>query len=111
MKDIIVTGGRTYDDWIMVQDILELFKIKTIIQGGAFGADQLARGYAKLHNIECITVQALWDLHGKAAGPIRNREMLVRFPDAIVIAFPGGPDTTNCVKQALELNHIVLTVR
>lgn len=107
---IIITGGRDYDDKIMVQEVLDLLKPTMIVQGGAFGADQLARNYAEFYKIECITVSADWDTHGKAAGPIRNREMLKAYPDAVVVAFPGGRGTDNCVKTAVAMNMIVLRV-
>ena len=110
-KQIIVTGGRGYDDFNMVSDILDLFDIGAIIQGGANGADKLAREYAKLKHLEYTTVIAEWDKHGRAAGPIRNRQMLQMFPEAIVLAFPGGAGTDNCVKTAVELNMIVLRVQ
>jgi len=45
--------------------------------------------------------------HGRAAGPIRNRQMLEEFRPAIVLAFPGGAGTANCVKTARELGILV----
>jgi hypothetical protein len=110
MKDVIVTGGRDYDDFAMVQDVLSLFDIGLLIQGGAFGADEAALEYAKHNTIECVTVAADWDKHGRGAGPIRNKEMLLKYPNAIVVAFPGGAGTANCVKAAVALNRIVLQV-
>ena len=108
--DIIVTGGRDYDDWAMLQDVLSAFDAKLIVQGGAQGADRMARKYAEDNKIVSVTVEANWNKHGRAAGPIRNREMLMEYPEAIVVAFPGGAGTANCVKQAVELNRIVLMV-
>ncbi len=110
MKDIIVTGGRNYDDWVMMQDVLSLFDIGCLVQGGASGADQLALEYAKLNNIDYHTIEADWEKHGKAAGPIRNTEMLAKYPNAVVVAFPGGKGTADCVKQAVSRNMVVLMV-
>jgi len=107
---VIVTGGRDYEDYAMVADVLDLFDADLIIQGGAAGADRMARDYAYQNNIICETVKADWNKHGKAAGPIRNLEMLKKYPNAVVVAFPGGKGTENCVKQAASLNMIVLTV-
>jgi hypothetical protein len=111
MKDVIVTGGRDYSDANMVEDVLDLFDIGLLIQGGASGADRLAEMYADAHSIESVTIEADWDKHGRAAGPIRNKEMLKRYPNAIVIAFPGGAGTQNCIKTAISLNMIVLEVK
>lgn len=108
--DVIVTGGRDYRDQAMVDDVLNSFNISLLIQGGAQGADQLALEYAKEKEIAYFTYEADWNKHGKAAGPIRNREMLLANLDAIVVAFPGGLGTENCIKQALQLNMIVFKV-
>jgi hypothetical protein len=109
--DIIVTGGRDYDDWARLQDVLSVFNVGLIIQGGASGADRLAKKFAEEYLINNVTVEADWNKHGRAAGPRRNWEMLMEYPKAIVVAFPGGAGTANCVKQALQLNRIVLMVQ
>jgi len=111
MKDIIVTGGRDYNNWDKVQKVLSLFDIGLLIQGGASGADRLAQKYCDFYQINSFLVEAEWDKHGRAAGPIRNLEMLKKYPNAIVVAFPGGAGTENCVKQAISRGHIVLRVQ
>jgi hypothetical protein len=108
---VIVTGGRDFQDERLVFLVLEYLNPEKVIQGGAAGADALARAWAaKLGGVPCETFEADWATHGKAAGPIRNREMLFRYPYAVVVAFPGGRGTEDCVKQARERNHIVLRV-
>jgi len=109
--DFIVTGGRNYTDGVRVNEVLRLFDIGLLIQGGANGADRLARIYGHNNPIfEIVTIEADWNKYGKAAGPIRNREMLDKYPNAIVVAFPGGKGTEDCVKAALERNMVVLRV-
>lgn len=111
MSKVIVTGGRDYSDWDKVQKVLDLFDIDAIIQGGAKGADRLARAYAVKHGMVPVTFDADWTKHGLAAGPIRNKEMLVAHPDAIVIAFPGQKGTRNCIETAAKLGHLVIEVK
>lgn len=111
MKTVIVTGGRNYSDYNKVSDVLRFLSPSLIVQGGATGADYLAFRYAQSAQIECQTYEADWEKYPKAAGPIRNRLMLIKHPDAVVVAFPGGRGTANCVKQALDRNMIVLEVR
>ncbi len=111
MIDLIVTGGRDFLDYECVKRTLNLFDIGILIQGEAAGADALAKRYAIEHNIEVISVPAQWIKHGKAAGPIRNREMLEKYPNAIVVAFPGGAGTANCKTEALHRHHLVLEVK
>jgi hypothetical protein len=110
VMDIILTGGRGYPDRKKVWSVLDLLDFNLLVQGGATGADMHGYDYCNFHSIECRTKKADWEKHGKAAGPIRNVEMLEEFPNAIVVAFPGGRGTENSVKEALKRGHIVLRV-
>lgn len=107
MKEIIVTGGRDFTDQEAVFTILDILDPDLIIQGGAKGADLLAARWADSRGKEYKTYHADWDEHGKAAGHIRNRKMLVSHPDATVVAFQGGRGTANCVDQATKLKMTV----
>ena len=58
---------------------------------------------------------AAWQQHGRAAGPIRNRQMLERSLDLaaalplgaglLVVAFPGSRGTASLVDQARGLSR------
>lgn len=48
----------------------------TIVHGAARGADQLAAQAARQLGMRVEGHRADWDTHGKAAGPIRNQQML-----------------------------------
>lgn len=106
---LLVCGGRDYDDAVLVDEVLAWLAPNCIIEGGALGADTLARRWASATSVPCQTIPADWEAHGKAAGPIRNVIMLEMKPD-IVLAFPGGRGTDNCVKQALARGIPVLRV-
>lgn len=41
-----------------------------------------------------------WHRDGKAAGPIRNRRMLLEGMPDLVVAFPGGRGTADMVRRA-----------
>jgi hypothetical protein len=108
---IIITGGRDYADYIMVHDIIESLNPELIIQGGCpTGADRLAMDSASELEIDCITYEADWNKYGKSAGPIRNKLMCSENTSAIVIAFPGGKGTENCIQEAVKLNMLVMRV-
>lgn len=107
----IVCGGRGYHDADRVRKVLDAavdrLGLVTIIEGGATGADTLARQWAEDRGDICvITVPANWDLHGNAAGPIRNKLMLAmllggdRDVRRAVFAFKGDNGTANMVSQA-----------
>lgn len=70
-----------------------------IVQGGAEGADAFAREWAQSRCVPMTTYPANWNRDGKAAGPIRNQQMIETEPDA-VLAFPGGRGTADMVRRA-----------
>lgn len=111
MRKIIVTGGRSYRDYQMVDDVLDFIKPDKVIHGKCrTGADQIADDWAKDKHIPVVTYEADWNTNGRAAGPLRNREMLENHQDAVVIAFPGNRGTEDCISTAKTLNMVVLRV-
>lgn len=99
---VIITGGRWYRDMERIFTELDKLEPTLIVHGGASGADFLAKFYAQERGIPCRVFEALWEKHGRAAGPLRNEQMLSSYPDALVLAFPGGSGTRDCVRQALD---------
>lgn len=98
MKRIIVCGGRDFDDPGRVRRVLQKVWAKhpdaTLVEGGARGADTLAREWAVANHIPFEEVPADWEGDGIRAGFIRNKKM-IELPHVIgVVAFPGGPGTT-----------------
>ncbi|WP_298983458.1 DUF2493 domain-containing protein [uncultured Roseibium sp.] len=108
MLNVIVTGGRDFEDGIFVAQTLSKFHtgrngpITRLVEGGATGADAFAREWALANGVEHKAVAADWGKFGKGAGPIRNREMAVAYPDSIVIAFPGGDGTADMIQVGLD---------
>lgn len=115
MSRVLVCGGRDYTNFEQVDRVLSLLAkvepIEVIIQGGATGADDLARAYAEEKGIPTITEEADWVTHGDAAGPIRNTAMIKKHKPTIIIAFPGGKGTANMVKQGKMHKIKVIEVR
>lgn len=77
-----------------------------VIHGGAKGADAMADHWASIVQRMGLPVKveshnADWDRHGKAAGPIRNQEMVDAGAD-VCLAFPLGESrgTRHCMKAA-----------
>lgn len=58
-----------------------------IIEGEASGADTLARQVGENLGFDVWQFPADWKLHGKSAGPIRNRRMVLEGKPDLVIAF------------------------
>ncbi len=101
---ILVCGGRDFRGQAMLFGVLDMEAEQTpidlIIQGGASGADELARQWAYSRGCKVRAYFADWEAHGKAAGPIRNQEMLDDGRPAKVIAFAGGRGTADMIRRA-----------
>jgi len=85
---IAIIGSRSFQDYDLVQAVLSEYSPTQIISGGAKGADSLAERFAAENNIEKLIFYPDWDLHGRAAGPIRNK-LIVDAAD-FVLAFWDG---------------------
>src|SRR5690606_11824331 len=72
----------------------------TLVHGGAPGADSEA-AYVAAYLLEWPVEAhpADWQRHGRAAGPIRNQQMVDSGAD-LVIAFPGGRGTADLIRRA-----------
>ena len=111
---LLVCGGRDFDDFEVVNEELTWLSgshhIEVIIHGGARGADTLAGEWAKLCRIPVQVFRAQWGAHGRSAGPVRNRQMIVEGKPDFVLAFPGGRGTANMIEQAREAGITVKEV-
>lgn len=96
---------RTESDWYgnYLYDV-------TIITGAARGADRFGGDWAAIEHCLLEEFPAAWEHHGRAAGPIRNRQMLKEGKPDLVIAFPGGNGTANMVKQARQAGVEVIEI-
>lgn len=103
---VLVCGGRDFSDREAVYAELSAQHAKHrfthLIHGCARGADALAGEWADDNAVNATCYMADWARHGKAAGPMRNREMLEDGKPDLVIAFPGGAGTRNMVDAALS---------
>jgi hypothetical protein len=90
---IAVIGSRTFNNygfmWGVLQAFHQQYGIDLIISGGVHGADSLAEKYSKEElKREPLVYKADWDRHGKAAGMIRNKDIVTN--SEAVIAFWDG---------------------
>lgn len=77
---VIIAGSRDITDYdLVVKSICQFVKyngpITEVICGEAPGVDSLGKKWAIDNNIPVKSFPANWDLYGKKAGPIRNKEM------------------------------------
>jgi predicted Fe-Mo cluster-binding NifX family protein len=100
---VIVCGGRNYTEEEVIRKRLALLRDEhpdaIVIHGAAPGADAWSGYVAGTLGLTVEVHPANWAKHGRAAGPIRNQEMLDSGVD-LVIAFPGGRGTEDMIKRA-----------
>lgn len=101
---VLVCGSRNFTDEVLLHTVLEDIDISCIIEGEATGADKLARKYAEGRGLAVLPFPALWNEYGRAAGPIRNTQMLVEGKPDLVVAFRGqnSRGTQNMINQAMK---------
>jgi hypothetical protein len=99
---VLITGSRNWTNRATVIAALEGFDDDTVIvHGGAWGADTMADEVAQEMGFRTEMHPAMWRTHGRAAGPIRNQEMVDAGAD-VCLAFPmsGSKGTWDCVRRA-----------
>jgi predicted Rossmann-fold nucleotide-binding protein len=118
MKVVLITGGRDYDAWESVNRALTEEDPDLVIQGGADGADSLASYWVRENAVMELRMPARWKKHGKFAGPKRNEAMVkmaVMFDelghDVMVVAFPGGRGTADCLERAERADLAIRRVK
>lgn len=110
---ILVCGPHTSDDPATLKEMVfatlwnihsKLYPIDSVIEGEAKMVDTFAREWAESECVEVLECPADWENHGRAAGPIRNKEMLSYSPN-LVVAISDVPilqtrGTRNMLHQA-----------
>lgn len=103
---VLVCGGRDYCESSTVWGVLDTIRrsvphdTMVVIQGGAAGADCIAREWCGSRGVPYDNFPADWKAHGKAAGPMRNQRMIDKGRPDLVVAFPGGRGTADMVRRA-----------
>lgn len=107
---VIIAGGRDFKpdnkayDWTL--ETLRNIGCTQIVSGGARGADSFGEYIAKQTKTSLIIFNADWNKHGRAAGPIRNRQM-AEYADALIV-FPGGRGTNNMIQNAKDKGLMII---
>jgi len=119
---VIAAGGGRDLAWSHQRIAAELLArtggrpVHLLLHGGARGADAAIGRAAQQLGWSALVMPAQWQLHGRAAGPIRNRELLEQaitravahsspgsIASVLVVAFPGGAGTASLVQQARRM--------
>jgi len=115
MTRVLICGGRNFNDYVTIYDEMDDIHddrgpITHVIVGGASGADYWGEAWAHHRSIPFTAFKADWKKHGKAAGPIRNQQMLDEGKPDLVVAFKGGHGTADMIRRAEDAGLLVLLV-
>jgi hypothetical protein len=108
---LICCGDREWNNELVVRawfnKVLSHSVIDLVIHGNARGADRMCAQVALDLNIPVKPFPANWALYGKAAGPIRNREMLKFLIEnstcPYVVAFHNDIENSKGTKDMIEI--------
>ena len=113
--NVIIAGGRDFTNYALVEEAIKrsAFEITQVVSGNAKGVDTLGEVWALAHNVPVEAFPADWSQHGRAAGPIRNRQM-AEYADALIAIWDGkSKGTANMIQQARnkKLNVFIYLVK
>ena len=109
---VIIAGPRykdpvnkiPFDNYSLVVQAIEQsgYEITEVVCGMAIGVDRLGETWAIANTISVNEMPANFNKYGKAAGPIRNREM-AEYADAAVIVWDGkSRGTRNMINEMIR---------
>lgn len=109
---LIVAGSRSITDYAAVESAIisnfphdsspHMWDECEIVHGGADGVDSCASEFALNYCLPEHVFRPDWDEYGKAAGPIRNREM-AEYGDMLIAIWDGESNgTRDMIEKALD---------
>lgn len=113
--NILVCGSRNIKDKDVIYECIEnaIQEIDCddmkLISGDANGVDKISQDWAKDNNVKIDIYQPNWNKYGKAAGPIRNSQMIKNADFVVAIWDEESSGTKDTIIKAKEHNitHIV----
>ena len=112
---VLICGARNWSNAKLVREELKKhLPIDCVIEGEAWGADTIGRQIAESMGIDVLAFPANWSKYGRAAGPIRNKQMLTRGKPTLVLAFhndlENSKGTKDMVRQARKAGVEVIVI-
>lgn len=110
---VAIIGSRSFSDYDFfvkeIESAVPISDITAIVSGGARGADSLGARFGQDYVIPTEIYMADWQKHGKAAGFIRNSE-IVKNSDIIVAFWDGQSRGTQDTMQKARKKEVPVWV-
>lgn len=112
---IMVAGSRAFADYpllcVTLDRLLAGYRPVAVVSGGAGGADRLGERYAAARGWAVERFVPDWGTHGRAAGPIRNRELVGGCALAVFFWDGASPGTADAIARARKAGVRVEVIR
>jgi len=112
---LAIVGSRSFLNYDLLRNAIDAIRItypniNLIISGGATGADKLGERYAQQNRISTKIYLPNWKDNGKAAGVIRNKDIICNAD--VVVAFWDGKSkgTSDSINKAQNYNKLLYIV-
>ena len=99
---VLVCGSRSLCRLYRIYDCLKSMVVSLVLAGGCRGADTLAACAAQACGYPFREFPADWQKFGKAAGPIRNQQMLDEGKPDLVVAFHENLEKSKGTKDMIR---------
>lgn len=112
---LIVAGSRSFTDAAFAFRKLDALTANmagpiTVISGHARGGDAIGEQWAAARGHAVDVYAADWNRHGKAAGPMRNSDMVAAATHAVFFWDGRSRGTADCIRKAKEAGLAVRVV-
>lgn len=111
---VLICAGRHYADTKMSRQVLDAYHrlrpVLVLIHGGSQFLGSDVEDWARETGVDVVRYPPNWQRYGKHAERHRNQFMLTDSRPDVIIALPGGDDTSELVSQAKACGIHVLTV-
>jgi hypothetical protein len=106
---LLVSGDRywKWEERLIILEEIKKMNPSVIIHGGAKGVDTIAGKVGIYLGIEVIVFPAEWHIYGKAAGAIRNLQMIEEGKPDFILAFHKNINDSKGTKHMINqaVNH------
>lgn len=113
MVSVVIGGYRNFEKYEIFKSFVDSCLVEldlkeiTILSGHCKGVDLMGEQYAKEKGLLLEVYPAEWKKYGKAAGPIRNKQMVEKADIVIAFVCERAKGTKNLIAQAKKLDKKV----
>ena len=107
LRKTAVVGSRTWNNYKFLKEKLLEHKVEFIISGGAAGADEQSRLFAKEFGLPILIFYPNWNVYFKRAGFIRNKFIVENCDELIAFRVNLSKGTTHSIELAKQMNKKV----